>query len=286
MGIVNASPESFSDGWSADASADLIARVARAVQLLEDGADILDVGGQSAITKVPELDEREEVRRVVPLIEAIVRRAPGAVISVDTYRPAVASAAVDAGAAIVNDVSALLYPDVAAICARTGAALVVMHTRARPKQRLQDPALYDDIAGGVAGDVVALLRERLEVAREHGVADESLIVDPGIDFSKTPPQSVEVLRHLDGVLDLGLPCLLAISRKDFIGALTGRSPRQRLPGTLATVGYVGWRPGVIYRVHDVAATVDYLAVLGALGGAINVPRDLRLADDLRHERRD
>jgi dihydropteroate synthase len=278
MGIVNASPESFSDGRPGEP---LDAQVARALRLLDEGADILDVGGQSAITNVAELDEHEEIDRVVPLIRAITAARPGVLVSIDAYRPAVVEAALDAGACIVNDVSGLLYEDVATICARNGAALVVMHTRARPKQRLQDPDLYGD----VIDDVVGFLRERTDAAVALGVEREAIIVDPGIDFAKTPAQSIALLRGIDDVLALGRPCLLAISRKDFIGALTEQPPRRRLAGTLATAAHVGWRPGLIYRVHDVDDVHDFLTVLGALAGEVPVARDLRLRDEIRHEPR-
>jgi dihydropteroate synthase len=275
MGIVNASPDSFSDGGDHEGvqqQADLAER------LLDDGADLLDIGGQSGITKVPEIEVAEELRRVIPLVREVHRRRPDAVISVDTYRPEVASASIGAGASIINDVSALLYPEVAAICAERGAALVVMHTRARPKQRLQDRDLY---GGDVTADVVALLRGRLDVARQRGMADESLIVDPGIDFTKTPQQSVVLLRELADVEAIGLPVLLALSRKDFVGALTNRPPQDRLAGTLAAVAHAGTGPGMIYRLHDVAEAVDFLTVLAALEGRTEVDPDLMLAEHLR-----
>jgi dihydropteroate synthase len=277
MGIVNASPESFSDGRPGEP---LDEQVERAVRLLDRGADLVDIGGQSAITNVPELDEEEEISRVAPLIAAVVARRPHAVVSVDAYRPAVVAAALGAGASLVNDVSGLLFETTADICAREGAGLVVMHTSARPKERRPDPDLYTD----VVTEVVDFLAARLEAALARGVPEDALVVDPGIDFAKTPLQSIELLRGIDAVLALGRPCLLAISRKDFIGALTGQPPRHRLAGTLATAGQVGWRPGLIYRVHDVGEIRDFLTVLGALTGEIEVPRDLRLADELRHER--
>jgi dihydropteroate synthase len=275
MGIVNASPDSFSDGGDHDG---VLAQATLAERLLDEGADILDVGGQSGITKVPEIEIAEELRRVVPLVREIHQRRPDAVISVDTYRPQVVEASIDAGAAIINDVSALLYPEVARLCASTGAALVVMHTRAKPKQRLQDPDLYGD---DVTADVVRLLTERLDVARHHGMADESLIVDPGVDFTKTPHQSVVLLREIGRVRALGLPTLLALSRKDFVGALTMRPPQERLAGTLAAVAHAGTGPGLIYRLHDIGEAVDFLRVLGALEGRVDVDPALMLPDHLR-----
>jgi dihydropteroate synthase len=276
MGIVNASPDSFSD---AGAYPDLDARVRRARELLDAGADIIDVGGESGITRRPAVAVAEELERVVPLVERIAGEL-GALVSVDTYKPAVAEAAIAAGAAIVNDVSGLRDPELAAVCARTGAALVLMHTRAAPKQRLQDPALYDD----VVADVVAFLGERMEVARAAGVRDEQLILDPGPDFAKTPAQTIVLLRRLEELHALGRPLLLAVSRKDFVGALTGRGPRERLAGTLAAIGHGVDAGAHVLRVHDVAQAADYLAVRAALSGALDVDPALALDEAIRHAR--
>jgi len=276
MGIVNASPDSFSD---AGAYPDIDARVRRARELLGAGADIIDVGGESGITRRPAVAVAEELERVVPLVERIAGEL-GALVSVDTYKPAVAEAAIAAGAAIVNDVSGLRDPELAAVCARTGAALVLMHTRAAPKQRLQDPGLYDD----VVADVVAFLAERMEVARAHGVRDEQLILDPGPDFAKTPAQTIVLLRRLEELHALGRPLLLAVSRKDFVGALTGRGPRDRLAGTLAALGHGVDAGAHVLRVHDVAQAADFLAVRAALRGDVEVDPGLALDDAIRHAR--
>jgi dihydropteroate synthase len=201
-------------------------------------------------------------------------------VSVDTDKPEVARAAVDAGARIVNDVSGLRDPRVAEVCADTGAALVVMHTRAEPRQRLQDPDLYGDITT----EVLAFLRERLAMAAARGVTDEQLIVDPGPDFAKTPAQTIELLRDTGRLHELGRPLLMAISRKDFIGALTGRSPRARGPGTLAAFAYCLQEGAHIFRLHDVAAACDFLTVRAALAGESEPGRDLALADEFRYDR--
>lgn len=276
MGIVNASPDSFSD---AGAFPDLDARVARAAALVQAGADIIDVGGESGITLRPPVAVAEEIGRVVPLVRRIVDEL-GATVSVDTYKPAVAEAAIAAGAVIVNDVSGLRDPALAAVCARTGAALVLMHTRAAPKQRLQDPDRYDD----VVADVLGFLAERIGVAREAGVGDEQLILDPGPDFAKTPAQTIALLARLGELHELGRPLLLAVSRKDFVGALTGRAPADRLAGTLAAIGH-GLDAGAhILRVHDVAAAADFIAVRGALRGDSAVDARLALDDAIRHAR--
>ena len=273
MGILNATPDSFSDPG---AGGDLEGRVRRGLRLLEEGADLLDVGGESGVTNRPPVDPHEEIERVAPLVARLA--AEGAVVSVDTYKPAVARAAIDAGASMVNDPSGLIDPAVAEVCASSGAALIVTHTLARPKQKLVRPR-YDV----VVDDVVALLAERLDVARAAGMPDERLLVCPGPDLGKDPAQTIELLRHLDQLHVLGLPILLAVSRKDFVGALTGRPPRERLGGTLAAVAHGLDRGAHVLRVHDVAATRDFLTVRGALRGEVHVSPDLLLADDLRRE---
>jgi len=272
VGVVNATPDSFSDaGEHPD-------KVALGLDLLEQGADLLDVGGESAITRRPAVEPDEEIARVVPVVEALAGR--GALVSVDTYKPAVAEAAIAAGAIMVNDVSGLRDPALADVCARTGAALVVMHTRVAPKQRLQEPDRYDD----VVGDVVGFLRERMALARTHGVAEEQLVLDPGPDFAKTPAQTIALLRRLDEVRALGRPLLLAASRKDFIGALTGRPPRERLAGTLAAIAWGVDHGAAILRVHDVRETADFLAVRAALRGDLDVAPDLALTEEIRLQR--
>ncbi len=276
MGIVNASPDSFSDGAR---NTTLEEQVELARQLLAAGADILDIGGESASTGRPPVEVGEEIERVVPLIERVAGEL-GAIVSVDTYKPEVARAAIAAGAKIVNDVSGLRDQGIADECARTGAALVVMHTRAAPKQRLQDPDLYAD----VTDEVLAFLRERVELATAAGMTAEQLIVDPGPDFAKTPAQTIALLADVDRLHALGRPLLMAISRKDFIGALTGRRPRERLAGTLAALAHGVDAGAHIFRVHDVAAAADFLAVRAALSGELEPRRDLALAEELRHER--
>ena len=276
MGIVNASPDSFSD---AGAYPDLAARVELAREQLAAGADILDVGGESGITLRPAVAAEEEIERVVPLIARLAGEL-GAVVSVDTYKPAVAAAAVAAGAVIVNDVSGLRDPELADVCADTGAALVLMHTRAAPKQRLQDPELYDD----VTADVVGFLSERIALALSRGVREEQLILDPGPDFAKTPAQTIELLRRLGELHALRRPLLLAVSRKDFVGALTGRAPRERGAGTLAAIAHGVDAGAQILRVHDVAAAADFLTVRAALRGERAVDPGLALSDEIRHSR--
>jgi dihydropteroate synthase len=276
MGIVNASPDSFSDGGL---HRGLDAQLRLAAELLDAGADILDVGGESATTGRPPVSVEQEIERVVPLIERVVGEL-GAIVSVDTYKPPVAAAAIAAGARIVNDVSGLRDPGLADVCAHTGAALVLMHTAAEPRVRRQDPELYGDIAG----EVLAFLRERIELARSRGVEEAQLIIDPGPDFAKTPAQTIELLSQLGRLHELGRPLLMAISRKDFIGALTGRPPRERLAGTLAALAHGVEEGAHVFRVHDVSAAADFLTVRRALAGGLEPRRDLALAEEIRYER--
>jgi dihydropteroate synthase len=273
MGVVNASPESFSDGGL---YATVDQQVARAEELVAAGAGIIDVGGESGVTGMAALDAGEEARRVVPLVARLADA--GIVVSVDTWKPVVARAVLDAGAHIVNDVSGLRDPSLADLCAAAGAALVLMHTRAEPKKK-EFPE-YDD----VVADVVAFLRDRMADAVQRGVPEDAIVLDPGPDFAKTPAQTVAVLRRLDAVAALGRPVLLAVSRKDFIGALTQRPPRQRDAGTLAAIGAGVDAGASILRVHDVAAVRDYLTVRAALRGELALPDDLHLPVELRRER--
>jgi dihydropteroate synthase len=276
MGIVNASPDSFSDGGR---FATLQAQVDLARELLGAGADILDIGGESASTGAPPVAVEQEIERVVPLIERVSGEL-GAIVSVDTYKPAVARAAIAAGATIVNDVSGLRDLGLAEVCAQTGAALVLMHTRAAPKQRMQDPDLYEDLTS----EVLSFLRGRVEQAIAAGMVLEQLILDPGPDFSKTPAQTIALLARVERLHELERPILMAISRKDFIGALTARPPRERLPGTLAALSHGVDAGAQIFRVHDVAAAADFLKVRAALAGELEPRRDLALAEEHRYER--
>jgi dihydropteroate synthase len=275
MGILNATPDSFSDGG---AQTTLDERVARAADLLEAGADLLDVGGESNVTNRPAVAPAEEIQRVVPLIERITREL-GALVSVDTYKPEVAAAAIEAGAHIVNDISGLADPRLGELCARTGAGLIVMHTPVKPKMQSLDEDRYDD----VASEVATALAELVARAEDLGVARDQIIVDPGPDFGKTPAQTVEILRGLPAVLALGRPVLLAISRKDFVGAIVHRRPRDRDAGTLAALGYGADAGAHIFRIHDVAAASDYLAVRAVLRGDEPLDPAARVPEHLRRE---
>jgi dihydropteroate synthase len=260
MGIVNANPDSFSDVVR---TTTLEAQVALAHRLVADGADVIDVGGESGVTYTGVTDEATERDRVVPLVRALV--AEGLCVSVDTWKAGVADAALEAGAHVLNDVSGLRDPALADAAARTGASLVVMHTRAAPKQEH-----FADYGGDVVGDVVSFVAQRCALAVDRGVDPARLIVDPGPDFAKSPAESVAALRAIDELRALGHPWLAAVSRKYFLGAITGRPPAERLAGTLAAVGFAADRGAAIVRVHDVAATADFLATRAVLAGEAEV----------------
>jgi dihydropteroate synthase len=275
MGIVNATPDSFSE---VGGGRDLETLVAHAHDLASHGASIIDVGGESGVTDRPPVPAEAEIERVVPLVARIVEEL-GVPVSVDTYKPAVARAAVAAGACMVNDVSGLRDLGVADVCAGTGAALVIMHTRTAPKTERQDPDLYR--GAGVVADVAAFLAARMTQARERGVGEDQIVLDPGPDFAKTPAQTVAVLQGLGAVSRLGRPVLLALSRKDFIGAVTGRGPGERGAGTLAALAWGTDAGGHLFRVHDVAAAADFLKVRAVLRGELELSPDTALAQELR-----
>ena len=261
MGIVNANPDSFSDAVRLDT---LGRQAEHALGLVADGAAMVDVGGESGVTYTGVSGEDVEAERVVPLVRRLVDE--GVTVSVDTWKASVAQRALDAGAHIVNDTSGLADPRIAELCAGSGAALVVMHTRAAPKQ-----VGFPDYGGDVRGDVLRFLDERLQVARDCGVADEQLIVDPGPDFAKTPAESVAVMADLEALQAFGRPVLAAISRKYFVGAISGRPPHERLAGTLAALGEAADAGAAILRVHDVRDAADFLAVRGVLRGQRPMP---------------
>ena len=270
MGVLNATPDSFSDEQRPKDPAEL---AERGHALVAEGAAIVDVGGESGRTDTVAVPVDEEAARVVPLVERLA--GAGVLVSIDTWRAPVARRALAAGAAMINDVSGLADPELAGACAETGAALVITHTRTPPKTKAF-PA-YDD----VVEEVATFLGERVELARAQGVGEERLVLDPGIDLAKTPAESVELLRSLPRLAEHGLPLLLAVSRKDFVGALTGRPPAARDPGTLAAVGAALRGGARILRVHDVAGARDYLSVHAALEGGAE--RSLELAEGLRRE---
>jgi len=240
MGVLNVTPDSFSDGGR---YLDADAAVAHGLALAAAGADVVDVGGESTRPGAEPVDEAEELRRVVPVVAAL---APHVRVSIDTTKPAVAAAAVEAGATMVNDISASLWP----VAAEAGVAWVAMHMRGTPAT-MQSMASYDDVVGEVCG----FLRERADAAVEAGVPE--VWVDPGLGFAKTAEHNLSVLRHLRELTALGHPVLVGASRKSFIGALTGGAPADdRLEGSLAVAVWAAHCGVSMVRVHDVPETVQ------------------------------
>jgi len=277
MGVLNVGPDSFSESPAPPTPA---AAMRRARALIDAGADLVDIGAQSASMRAATLDPQSELQYLLALVERVVSELE-VLVSVDTHHAAVAEAVLRAGAAMINDTSGLADAGVAEACARHGAALVIMHTLAAPQQRRHEADLYGDVSEDVAG----FLAQRMRRAAELGVAADQLVLDPGPDFAKTPQQTVALLGDLRPILTLGRPVLMAISRKDFIGALTNTSPADRVGGTLAALGHGLDAGAQMFRVHDVAVAADYIRVRAALRGELEVPEDLALAEDLRYEDR-
>ena len=260
MGILNVTPDSFADGgrhFGADRA------VAAGLQMVADGADIIDVGGESTRPGADPLPETEELRRVIPVIERLASRV-SIPISVDTYKASVAREAVAAGACIVNDISGLQYDAaLGSVAAETGAALILMHTRGR-SSGMYELAQYGDVGREVARE----LHTAMERATAAGVSVESLILDPGIGFAKRAEHSVEILARLDTVLELGRPVLSGPSRKSFLRAALGeRAPIDREWGTAAAVTASVLNGAHIVRVHGVRAMVDVVRVADLIANA-------------------
>jgi dihydropteroate synthase len=253
MGVVNVTPDSFSDGGR---YLDARAAVAHGRLLAGEGADLLDVGGESTRPGAAPVGAEEEAARVVPVVEAL---APHTRVSVDTTKASVARAALAAGATYVNDVSALRFdPELAGVVADAGVDCCLMHMRGEPRTMQDDPR-YED----VVSDVKAHLEERIAFAVSAGIAEERVHVDPGIGFGKTGAHNLELLRRLDEIVVLGFPVVVGTSRKSFLGRLTGRDVDDRLPGTIATNVLALERGASIFRVHDVAPVRDALTVTAA-----------------------
>ena len=256
MGVVNVTPDSFSDGGSFE---DPAAAVAHARRLAGEGATLLDIGGESTRPGADPVPVEEELRRVVPVVQGVAALGLDARISIDTMKVAVARAAVDAGASYVNDVSAFRNdPDLAGLVADRGVDCCLMHMLGEPRTMQREPR-YDD----VVSEVKAFLEERMAVAVAAGVAEARIHLDPGIGFGKTLEHNLELLRRLDELADLGRPLVLGTSRKSFLGRITGRDVTERVHGTTATCVLALERGARVFRVHDVAAVADALAVAAA-----------------------
>jgi dihydropteroate synthase len=257
MGVVNVTPDSFSDGGL---YLDPEAAIAHGRELAAAGAEILDVGGESTRPGAEAVPEEEELRRVAPVVRGL--GATQAQISVDTSKAAVAAAALDAGAEIVNDVTALRGdPGMASLCAERGATVVLMHMRGEPRTMQDDPR-YDDVVAEVKG----FLGERLQAATAAGIAEEKVWLDPGIGFGKTAAHSMELLRRLGELRDLGRPLVIGTSRKSFIGRVDGSPAGERLGGTIASSVLAAAEGAEVLRVHDVAEVRQALAVATAILG--------------------
>ena len=250
MGIVNVTPDSFSDGGRYDT---VNAAVAQGLRLVEDGADILDIGGESTRPYATPVDVDEELARVVPVVRALAERTRTP-ISVDTTKSAVAQAALEAGAVIVNDVSGLTFDEkMPEVCRASGAGVVAMHIRGTP-QTMQDDPRYDD----VVRDVSDWLAARAKSLHDAGIARERLCLDPGIGFGKTPQHNLDLLSHLRTLRSLGYPLLVGHSRKRFIGKIIGRSIDEAVQGTVGIAIAIAQQRAEIIRVHDVRAVRDAL----------------------------
>jgi dihydropteroate synthase len=253
MGIVNVTPDSFSDGGMFGGPLDAVAHGAR---LVDEGADLLDVGGESTRPGSDPISAEEESERVLPVIDGLLAARPGVPVSVDTRKAAVARTALAAGASIVNDISAGAEPEMFAVVAEAGAGMVLMHMKGEPKTMQVEPH-YDD----VVAEVHEYLRERIEAAVFAGVEVDRLAVDPGIGFGKDLGHNLELLRRLDAFQNLGVVVLLGPSRKRFIGTLTGvEDPAERIDGTAAAVAWCAANGADVVRVHDVKAMARVVKV--------------------------
>jgi dihydropteroate synthase len=252
MGVVNVTPDSFSDGGQFDDARDAIRHAKR---LIDEGAAIVDVGGESTRPGAAPVPEAEELRRVIPVVEGL----HGARISIETMKLAVAREAVDAGATYVNDVTAFRHdPDLAGFVADRRLECCLMHMLGEPRTMQHDPRY-----GDVVSDVKAFLEERLQAAVDAGIEEDRVQLDPGIGFGKTLRHNLELLNRLGEIVAIGRPVVLGTSRKSFLGKLTGRDVTGRVHGTVATCVLGLERGARVFRVHDVAAVADGLAVAAA-----------------------
>ena len=256
MGVVNVTPDSFSDGgrYFEPATA-----VARAKELVEEGADMLDVGGESSRPGAAPVSVEEELARVLPVLDAL--RDATLPVSIDTVKPEVMRVVLDRGASMINDINALRAPGAAEIVAASDAAVCLMHMQGEPRTMQQDPQ-YED----VVAEVKAYLAERAAAAEAAGIGRDRIVLDPGFGFGKTVAHNLALLRGLPALAELGCPLLVGLSRKSTLGAITGRAAGERMPASVAAALLAAQRGVRIVRVHDVAATRDALAVLAAVNG--------------------
>jgi dihydropteroate synthase len=259
MGILNVTPDSFSDGGlHLDASAAIDA----GLRMMEEGADLIDVGGESTRPGAEAVDAREELRRVLPVVEALASK--GVPVSIDTGKAEVAEKALAAGAMVVNDVTAFSDADMAEVCARAGCTVCLMHMKGDPRTMQQNPRYTDVVA-----EVASYLRERAESAEEAGVNRSNIWIDPGIGFGKTAEHNVALVKNLDQLAALDYPVLVGVSRKSFIGRILGSAeqpllPEQRLEGTLAAQVVAQLKGAKVIRAHDVLSSRRTIAMVAAL----------------------
>jgi dihydropteroate synthase len=258
MGVLNITPDSFSDGGR---FADAEVALRHALRMVEEGAALIDIGGESTRPGARAVDAEEEIRRVVPVIEALAARTR-VPISIDTSKPAVMTAAVRAGATLINDVRALREPGALETAAGSGAAICLMHMQGEPRTMQVDPRYVDVVA-----EVRDFLRERAEACRAAGVANDRLLIDPGIGFGKRLEHHLALLAGLPALIELGWPVLIGVSRKSMLGALLGRAVDERVAGGVAMATAAVLSGASIVRTHDVAPTVDALKVAVALRAA-------------------
>ena len=260
FGILNVTPDSFSDGGDFFGAGPAVSHAGR---LLDEGAHVIDIGGESTRPGSDPVSPEEEARRVVPVVRGILEARPGTRISVDTYRASTAEAALEAGAAVINDVTALEGdPRMASVIAERGCPVVLMHMLGEPKTMQENPH-YDD----VVREVRDYLAGRAEAAISAGVDPGNVVLDPGIGFGKTLEHNLELLDRLDALVELGFPVLIGTSRKGFLGKITGSDdPKARVFGTVATSVVAYERGATLFRVHDVRANRDALEVVAAVRG--------------------
>jgi len=258
VGILNVTPDSFSDGGD---FLDPKKAAVHATAMLDEGAHVIDIGGESTRPGSAPVSPEEEMERVLPVIRAILTERRDAMISVDTYRARTAEAALEAGASIVNDVTALRGDDqMASVVAESGCPVILMHMQGEPKTMQHDPR-YDD----VVGEVRDFLSERADSAISAGVNPDNIILDPGIGFGKTAEHNLDLLRRLGAIVDLGFPVLVGASRKGFVGSITGvEEARERVFGTVATTVLAYERGATYFRIHDVRANREALAIAEAV----------------------
>jgi dihydropteroate synthase len=259
MGILNVTPDSFSDGgrFVRSGRIDVGAVVAAARDMIDAGAAIIDVGGESTRPGALPVDEDEELRRVIPVVEHLAQL--DTIISVDTSKAAVARSALDAGAHLINDVRALSSPELRAVVADSDAAVCLMHMRGEPRTMQQSPAYIDVVA-----EVQAYLEQRALQCEAAGIARERIMLDPGFGFGKTLDHNLMLLRRLSDIVSLGYPVMAGLSRKGMLGTLTGRSADARVAGSVAAAVVAVQNGARIVRVHDVGPTVDALKVVDAV----------------------